>query len=126
MTDVFETEPYQRYLEGLERGVLVYQHCNECHTAIFYPRPGCPFCGAVDLQLRDSKGSGTLYSVSVVHDKTQNYNLVLVDLDEGFRIMSTVVDCEAPSIGARVKGRVEHLPEQEPRVVFDLCEGVQE
>ncbi|MCU1717672.1 Zn-ribbon domain-containing OB-fold protein [Pseudomonas sp. 5P_3.1_Bac2] len=123
MRDVHETAPYQRYLEGLARGALVYQTCASCHKAIFYPRPGCPFCGALDLSLQDSKGLGTLYSVSVVYDKVQNYNLVLVDLDEGFRMMSCVPDCAAPAIGSRVKARLEQLDDQEPRIVFDLVEG---
>ncbi|POF42389.1 hypothetical protein B0D71_13280 [Pseudomonas laurylsulfativorans] len=124
MTDIHERAPYQRYLEGLARGALVYQHCKGCQRAVFYLRPCCPACGSVQLVLRDSQRLGTLYSSSVIYDKEHNYNIVLVDLDEGFRMMSTVVDCEAPAIGARVKGRVEQLAGQEPRVVFELIEGV--
>ncbi|AQY65676.1 MULTISPECIES: Zn-ribbon domain-containing OB-fold protein [Pseudomonas] len=124
MTDIHERAPYQRYLEGLARDALVYQHCSGCQRAVFYLRPCCPACGSVQLVLRDSQRLGTLYSSSVIYDKEQNYNLVLVDLDEGFRMMSTVVNCEAPSIGARVKARVEKLAGQEPRVVFELIEGV--
>lgn len=123
MRDIRDAQPYQRYLAGLERGALVYQHCSECQKAIFYLRIGCPFCGSLELALKDSQGLGTLYSVSVVYDKSQNYNLVMVDLDEGFRMMSTVPACETPAIGQRVQARVERLAEQEPRIVFDLTEG---
>ncbi|MCY1188601.1 hypothetical protein D9M73_297290 [compost metagenome] len=59
----------------------------------------------------------------MVFDKEHHYNLVLVDLDEGFRMMSTVAGCDAPPIGARVRARVERLEGEEPRVVFDLNEG---
>jgi hypothetical protein len=123
MLEILECGPYQRYLEGLARGALVYQHCNACSRAVFYLRPCCPACGSVDLQLCDSMGLGTLYSASLVYDKEHDYNLVLVDLDEGFRMMSTVVDCEMPSIGARVKARVEHKDGSDPRVVFELSAG---
>ncbi|SEN42873.1 hypothetical protein SAMN04487857_11664 [Pseudomonas sp. ok272] len=123
MPDIREQAPYQRYLEGLSRGALVYQHCHECGQAVFYLRPCCSRCGSVELQLRDSLGLGTLYSSSVIFDKERNYNLVLVDLDEGFRMMSTVPGCDAPSIGARVRARVERLEGEESRVVFDLTDG---
>jgi len=123
MADIRELAPYQRYVEGLERGALVFQHCNGCGKAVFYLRPCCTRCGSTELELRDSAGQGTLYSASVVYDKERNYNLVLVDLDEGFRMMSTVPGCEEPPIGARVIARVERLDAEEPRVVFDLAEG---
>lgn len=123
MADEFEVAPYQRYVEGLKRGALLYQHCHGCQKAVFYPRPGCPHCGSTALEFKESANLGTVYSVSVVFDKTQNYNLVLVDLDEGFRLMSTVLNCEEPAIGARVKGYVEAVEGQQPRVVFDLVEG---
>lgn len=123
MLDIRERAPYQRYLEGLSRGALVYQHCNACDRAVFYLRPCCPACGSADLELRDSQGLGTLYSSTQVYDKEQNYNLVLVDLDEGFRMMSTIVDCETPSIGARVKAHVEHNHGADPRVVFKVNTG---
>ncbi|EPL15598.1 Zn-ribbon domain-containing OB-fold protein [Pseudomonas sp. CF161] len=123
MIDIHERAPYQRYLEGLTRGALVYQHCAQCQRAVFYLRVCCPACGSVQLTLRDSQGLGTLYSTSVVFDKEHNYNVVLVDLDEGFRMMSTVLDCAEPSIGARVKARVEHQQGAGPRVVFELTEG---
>ena len=122
MADEFEVAPYQRYVEGLKRGVLLYQHCQACQKAVFYPRSGCPHCGSTTLEFKESARLGTVYSASVVFDKTQNYNLVLVDMDEGFRLMSTLLTCEEPAIGARVKGYVEAIEGQEPRVVFDLVE----
>lgn len=123
MLEIREQTPYQRYLEGLDRGVLVYQQCKGCDRAVFYLRHSCPHCGSMALTLRDSQGLGTLYSSSVVFDKEQDYNLVLVDLDEGFRMMSTVPACDSPLIGARVKARVEHNDNAELRIVFDLNQG---
>lgn len=125
MHDVRERAPYQRYVEGLERGVLIYQRCQGCERAVFYPRTNCPVCGSLDLQFHDSRGLGTLYSSSVIFDKDQDYNVVLVDLDEGFRMMSTVIGCDVPDIGVRVKARVEHSDGMDPRLVFELAQGAQ-
>lgn len=56
------------------------------------------------LQWRVSAGLGVVYAVTVAHPRGESeaYNIVLVDLDEGFRMMSTVVSGE-PVIGARVR-----------------------
>lgn len=123
MTDTIEPQPYQHYLQALQRQALVYQSCRHCQSAVFYLRHNCPACGSVELQLRDSQGYGTLYSVTRVYDKQGDYNIVLVDLDEGFRMMSTVVDCLEPPIGSRVLARIESPTEGTPRVVFSLDPG---
>lgn len=118
-----EPATYQDYLAGVARGALVYQHCGGCNRAVFYLRPCCPHCGSEDLTLRDSQGTGTVYSATLIHDREQNYNLVLVDLDEGFRMMSSVPETGLPGIGARVSAYVEHAEGIEPRVMFKLQPG---
>lgn len=123
MLDIRERAPYQRFVEGLERGVLTYQRCLACTRAVFYLRTCCPGCGSVELELNVSQGLGTLYSSTVIFDKEQDYNVVLVDLDEGFRMMSTVIDCHAPSIGDRVQAQVESQENVGPRVVFQRVQG---
>lgn len=58
------------------------------------------------LQWRVSAGRGTVYAVTVVHPRGgEAYNIVLVDLDEGFRMMSAVTGAEPAVIGARVEVR---------------------
>ncbi|WP_460124364.1 Zn-ribbon domain-containing OB-fold protein [Pseudomonas sp. S2_C03] len=123
MLDIRERAPYQCFVEGLERGVLTYQRCLGCNKAVFYLRTSCPGCGSAELELNDSQGIGTLYSSTVIFDKEQDYNVVLVDLDEGFRMMSTVIDCDSPSIGDRVQAKVQALESESPRVVFERVRG---
>jgi len=68
---------------------------------VFPPRVGD------GLQWRVSAGLGTVYAVTVAHprDASDPYNIVLVDLDEGFRMMSAVTGDEPVPIviGARVE-----------------------
>jgi len=124
MSDIRERAPYECFVEGLNRGVLTYQRCQRCIKAVFYLRTNCPGCGSVELELNESRGLGTLYSSSVIFDKEQAYNVVLVDLDEGFRMMSTVIDCLSPTIGDRVQAHVEAQEGADPRVVFQRIQGV--
>ena len=112
---------YQRYLEN---GKLGYQRCADCLAAIFYPRTLCPNCGSRALDWRESAGWGTVYATTALHSRNRDpRNVVLVDLDEGFRMMSRVegVPAEEVEIGTRV--RFEVRQEDGPVAVFVREEG---
>lgn len=122
-------EPHAAYLELLRGGDIAYQGCDGCGAAVFYPRVTCPGCGSGALRWLASAGLGTVYSTTAVMERDGSaYAVCLVDLDEGFRMMSTVVDAAAQdvTIGARVAGRVERTPregagaDEDVRVVFEL------
>jgi uncharacterized protein len=111
------TSPLGVYLEHLERGELAYQFSPGANVAVFYPRVICPFTGSDDLQWRVSKGLGTVHATTVVTpQKGDPYNVTLIDMDEGFRMMSRVEDI-APldvRIGMRVKVRVHAADGDDP------------
>ncbi len=93
---------------------------------VFYPRVIAPKTGAADLEWRVSKGLGTVHATTVVHPQQgAKYNVCLVDVDEGFRMMSRVEDIEPAlvKIGLRVRFRV-HMPEgdEDPYPVFTPAE----
>jgi uncharacterized protein len=105
---------------------LVMQRCTACEQVVWYPRHTCPGCGGSDLAWEELAGTGTIHAVSVHHrsplpalaDRTP-YAVVLVDLDEGARLMSNVFGA-VPEVGARVRVTWEpladgrHLPLFEP------------
>ena len=100
--DEAPAEVYRRYLE---RGKLGFQHCEDCSSAVFYPRVLCPFCGVASLLWETSSGRGTVYATTTVYRRdAEPYNVALVDLDEGFRMMSRVeeVPAEEVEIGMKV------------------------
>ena len=115
---------YRRYLES---GLLGFQRCAGCSTVVFYPRVVCPLCGGPDLAWQTSSGRGVVYATTAVHRRDVDpYNVVLVDLEEGFRMMSRVesVPAEDVKIGTRVRLRVDRggddpvpvfVPEDEDR-----------
>ncbi|HET8995318.1 MAG TPA: OB-fold domain-containing protein [Acetobacteraceae bacterium] len=109
--------PLTTYIAHLERGELAYQFSPSADTAVFYPRVVAPRTGAADLEWRISKGMGTVYATTVVHQpKGDPYNVVLIDMDEGYRLMSRVEDIapSAVTIGMRVKFRVHPAEGDEP------------
>lgn len=99
------------YQAELDAGRFCIQHCTQCGRHVFTPRELCPHCGASPLRWVRASGAGTVYSASTIARKAEaggNYNVSLIDLDEGVRMMSRVegVAPEAVRIGQRVQARV--------------------
>jgi len=90
---------------------LHFQRCATCAAVVHPPRTLCPGCGGRALEWDESAGRGVVYSSSDVHTRDEVFNVALVDLDEGFRVMSTVA--VGVPIGTRVRGVVE-----DDRLVF--------
>ena len=69
---------------------------------LLFPRVAEPGTGCTDLEWVEASGKGTVYSTTVIRQKppTPNYNLALIDLAEGARMMS----------------RVEGIPPEEVRI----------
>jgi uncharacterized OB-fold protein len=119
--------PLAAYIAHLERGELAYQFSPSSNAAVFYPRVIAPGTGAADLEWRVSKGLGTVYATTIVHPQQGTpYNVALIDVDEGFRMMSRVEDTPPRDvkIGMRVKFRVHPAEGDEPPYpVFTPAEG---
>ncbi|WP_406314362.1 Zn-ribbon domain-containing OB-fold protein [Streptomyces sp. NBC_00118] len=99
------TAPSQGYADGLAAGELRFQYCADCDEAVFYPRVLCRHCGSESLAWEVSSGLGAVYATTVLHKRGSDpYNVALIDLDEGFRMMSRVegVAAEDVAIGSRV------------------------
>ncbi len=65
-----------------------------------------------------ASGGGTVYAITVNRTREGSYNLALVDLDEGPRMMSRIEGVESVKIGSRVQARIADLG-GEPMIVFD-------
>lgn len=114
--------PLAAYRRHLAAGELAYQYDALTARPVFPPRVLGPASGNPALQWRVSAGLGTVHAVTVVHPRDQqSYNVVLVDMDEGFRLMSRVEGRAA--IGMRVRMRV-HTPADggDPYPIFDSLE----
>lgn len=107
MEPVFPEADYQRFLS---EGRFMLQKSRSSGHFVFYPRVAEPLTGACDLEWVPASGDGVVYSVTVVRQKppAANYNVALIDLKEGVRMMSRVesIAPEQVSIGMAVKARV--------------------
>lgn len=109
MSSLMEKSPMGVFLEHLAKGELAYQVCLDDNKAFYYPRAVAPGTGSSNIEWRVSKGLGTVYTTTVVHYKGENpLNVAMIDLDEGFRMMSRVEDIDPMQvkIGMRVKFKV--------------------
>ena len=129
MNELKQQSPLGSYIEYCKKGELAYQICTDDDTPVFYPRAVAPKTASPNLEWRISKGLGTVHATTVVHVRDQPpHNVALVDVDEGFRMMSRVEDIDPMQvrIGMRVKVRFHPGDEKQPPYpVFVPMEGAE-
>jgi uncharacterized OB-fold protein len=120
-------EPYldepeaKPFWANLREHKLTQQRCSSCKKMFgFPPQALCPHCLSSEFEWVGLSGKGKIYSHIAYHrawhpsyqDKIP-YNVSLVDLDEGGRLVTNVVECppEAVKIGMAVEVVYEDLPE---------------
>jgi uncharacterized OB-fold protein len=112
------------YRTQLDQGHFLIQRCAACQRSVFFPRMVCPHCGSDRLDWYAPSGEGVVYSTTVVRRKADqggDYNVALIDLKEGVRMMSRV-EGMAPAdvrIGMPVRAQVVDAGEGK-LVVFNL------
>lgn len=118
-------KPTEDYLRFLSDGRFMIQRGLKSGRYVFYPRVVEPRTGG-ELEWVEASGRGTVYATTVQRSKppTPATNVVLVDLDEGPRMLSRVDDI-APQdvmIGMRVRAKIV-AGDGEPFVVFvpEVC-----
>jgi uncharacterized OB-fold protein len=104
------TEDSAVFWDAAAQHRLVAQRCGECATLRHPPRPMCPQCGSLDVEMVELSGRGTIYSYALLHHPQHpafDYPVVavLVDLDEGIRIVSNLIEVDPADV--RVDLRVE-------------------
>ena len=105
------------YWDSLARGALTFQRCNSCGHAWLPPRSDCPGCLSADCVWVNAAGGAKLISWVVYHVAFHSafanrlpYNVAVVELDEGPRLISNVVgvaDAETLKIDQRLKLVIE-------------------
>jgi len=116
-----------RHQAALDQGQFLIQRCQGCQRHVYFPRVVCPHCGHGALDLVPPAGTGTVHAVTTIVRKPDaggDYNLSLIELDEGVRLMSRVEGLPAAqvAVGQRVKARVTHV-DGKGLVVFDPIAG---
>jgi uncharacterized OB-fold protein len=114
-----ETAPFWA---GTLAGELRIQQCNSCGKHYFYPRPSCRYCQSRDVEWRTVSGTGRLISYVINYrpvppaDPGEPQVIALVELDEGPRMMTSIVgvspEPENLALDSRVRVGFEPRGEQ--------------
>lgn len=117
----------ESYWRALADGRLVANSCRSCGAVDAHPRGFCPACWSADVEEVELSGRAVLHSFSVVHAnpvppfaELVPYVAALVDLDEGPRIATRLVDVDPDTveIGMALTARFERIDEGEGIVLF--------
>jgi len=93
---VGETRPYW---ESCRQGQLLIQKCDGCGEYQFYPRGICANCWSGAIKWVKASGKGTVWTYTVTYqNRTPGFDggpyvLALVELEEGVRMFSNIVEC---------------------------------
>lgn len=91
------TPETQHFWDGTREGELRLQRCDDCSHTYFPPRPFCPTCGSRRVSIVKASGKATLYSYVISHRPAPGfsapYAVAVVELAEGPRMMTNIVDC---------------------------------
>jgi uncharacterized OB-fold protein len=94
------------YFQAAGEGKLLLKKCNQCGQHHHYPRAMCPFCWSDKVEWVQAKGTGEIYTYTVTRrGGPVPYCIAYVQLDEGPRMMTNIVDTDLDTIkiGQRVK-----------------------
>ena len=125
------TPETQHFWDGTRAGELRLQRCNKCAKAYFPPRPFCPACGHREVTVFKASGKGFLYSYVIHHRPvpgfTPPYSIAVVELEEGPRMMTNIVDCpqtpEALQLDMKVQVKFEKLDDKVTLPLFVPVKG---
>jgi uncharacterized OB-fold protein len=119
------TADTQFHWDGAKDGPLLIQRCDGCGVLRHPPRPMCPHCHSLEWDVIEATGRGTVYSFVMPRHPPlpffdDGYIVVLVELEEGTRIVSNLVDVapEDASIGMRVHVRFDSFDDDVVLPVF--------
>jgi uncharacterized OB-fold protein len=90
------------FWEGVAEGKLLLQRCADCGRVRQPPTPMCPNCRSLKTDTQQSTGKGTVYSWILSHHPTEPDAepriVVLVDLDEGVRLVSNLIEVDQADV----------------------------
>lgn len=112
------TELSAPHWEGCRRGELLVQRCGDCTSYVFIPQYACPQCQSTRLDWVPSSGKGTVYSFTTVWRPQRPefdvpYTVAIVELAEGWHMLSNIVDCAPDDITVGMPVEVTFRPMSE-------------
>jgi len=108
------------YWDGLKDEKLMLPKCEDCGKAFFYPRIACPHCHSRNVGWTQASGKGKLYSFEIAYRSLNPafkieppYVLAMIELEEGPRMMSNLINVEATPEALKIDMPVEVVFEKQ-------------
>ena len=95
-----ESEFTRDFWSKLLSGEFTSTRCQVCKRLMFPPREHCPACWSKKMEWVALSGRGKLYARTTIHaaaeafQKQVPYSVGIIDLEEGVRLVATIVDGE--------------------------------
>lgn len=93
------------FWKGAKQRRLLIQECKACGVKIFYPRKYCPECWSSDLGWFEARGKAKVFAHTITMSGVEEkfvedlpYVLAMVDLEEGIRMMTRIVECKPEEV----------------------------
>lgn len=104
-------EETAKFWKAAEEGKLLYGYCLACKEPHYYPRSFCPFCFSDRVEWREAGGTGKVYSFStMMRSPTGPYTIAYVELAEGPRVLTNLVDCDFSKIAIDAPAKLVWKP----------------
>lgn len=115
------TPETERFWRAAADGTFLLRECASCGLTYHYPRNHCPDCFSADVRWREAAGTGEVYSHTATDhvpdcpDDELPLVVAYVELDEGPRVLTNLVDCdpEEINVGTQVEIRVRQTEDGE-------------
>lgn len=121
------TGPDRIFQQALGDQKIMLPKCDDCGSFHFFPRVLCPECHGTSISWMRASGKGRVHTTTVVRRKPErggDYNVCMIELEEGVRMMSrvegiapgdVVIDMEVSAFVGEADG--------DPLVLFRPVEG---
>lgn len=125
------TPETQHFWDGTRAGEIRLQRCDACAHTYFPPRPFCPACGGRKVSVFKASGRAWLHSYVIHHRAvpgfTPPYAIAVVQLEEGPRMMTNIVECpqtpEALQLDMALEPAFERLDDEITLPLFRPARG---
>lgn len=102
------------FWDSLKAHAIQLQRCGDCGRFVSYPRPLCPTCLSDALTWTPISGRGVVHAFAIPHRHPNPafaavapYVVALIELEEGARLLSNLVEVEPTPESVRVGMPVE-------------------
>lgn len=133
MMDTWEPRPLptvtpetERFWRGAAEGRLLLRTCHDCDLTFFYPRSRCPDCLGTAVSWTDAAGRGVVYTFST-SERVEGWPeaalpvvLAYVELGEGPRMLSNLVECSPGEVTVGTAVHVRFVPTERDDVAVPV------